>query len=147
MKAKLLSIVAFGLLLVAGSAFADAPLKSKLDLTVEQASAVAAIQADYRRKFAAVRQDFNRESRALRRARRADDAEAMAQQELVVADLQAQMTAVRMAENAEIRTLLTPEQQSKFDAVLGRTRRDGRQLARTLESSANSMSFWFAIKT
>ncbi|MEL7538201.1 MAG: Spy/CpxP family protein refolding chaperone [Pseudomonadota bacterium] len=118
MKTKLLSLAAAGLMLLAGSALADAPLKSKLDLDMHQASAVADIQAEYRRTFSAKRQEFNRESRALRRARSANDVEAVARQELIVAALQQDLTAIRAAENAAIRAVLTPEQQSKFDAVL-----------------------------
>ena len=118
MKTRYSAILVFTLLLAGGLAHADAPLKSKLDLSTEQAGAVADIQADYRRTFAKKRQAFNRESRALRRARTANDPAAIAKQESVVAALKAEMTAIRIAENNSIRAQLTPDQQLKFDEVI-----------------------------
>jgi len=85
---------------------------------MDQARSVEAVQAQYRRTFGAKREEFNRESRKLRRARLAKDSAAVAQQEPVVAALQDELRKIRSSENDAIRRLLTPAQQQKFEAVL-----------------------------
>ena len=122
MRSKLITLLSSGLLLMAGSAYADAPLKSSLDLDTEQARQVQEIQKSYRRTFGAKRQEMNRESRKLRRARNANDSALIAQQETIVAGLQEELRAIRSAENEEIRKLLTPEQNKKFDQVIEQRR-------------------------
>ncbi len=121
MKNQLTSLLA-GLLLISVAAFADAPLKSALDLDTDQAMQAQEIQKGYRRTFAAKRQKMNRENRMLRRARNDHDSMLIAKQETVVADLQAELTKIRTAENSDIRQLLTPEQNLKFDEVLEQRR-------------------------
>ncbi len=66
---------------VAVSLLADQPLQSALNLDIEQARQVDAIQAKYRQPFAAKRQERNQELRKLRRARIANDSKQMAEQE------------------------------------------------------------------
>ena len=105
-------------LALAQPAAADQSLESALALTRDQAHAVMAIEAKYRREFAAKRGDFNRESRVLRRAHIARDSAAIARQEPVVAALQQDLRQIREAENAQIRALLTPEQRTRFETVL-----------------------------
>lgn len=122
MRSTLISLLGSGLLLMAGAAHADAPLKSSLDLNTDQAKQVQQIQKTYRRTFGAKRQEMNRESRKLRRARSDNDSALIEQQETIVADLQAEMRAIRTAENDEIRKLLTPEQNLKFDQVIEQRR-------------------------
>lgn len=99
-------------------AAADESLHSSLALSMDQARSVEAVQAQYRRTFGAKREEFNRESRKLRRARLAKDSAAIAQQEPVVAALQDELRKIRASENDAIRRLLTPAQQQKFEAVL-----------------------------
>lgn len=122
MRTRLISLLTSGLLLTAGAAYADAPLKSSLDLDTDQARQVQQIQKTYRRSFSAKRQEMNRESRKLRRARNDNDSALIAQQETIVADLQAELRAIRTAENDEIRKVLTPEQNVKFDHVIEQRR-------------------------
>jgi hypothetical protein len=78
-------------LALAQPAAADQSLDSALGLSRDQAHAVMAVEAKYRREFAAKRGDFNRESRVLRRAHIARDSAAIAKQEPVVAALQQEL--------------------------------------------------------
>ena len=114
---KLMGLV-LGLLLIAPAAFADAPLKSKLGLDMDQAKVVAEIQAKYRKSKRSVRQELNRESRKLRAARSANDSAAVATQEAVVARLEGEMRGQILGEDDEIRKVLTPDQLAKFESYL-----------------------------
>ncbi|MBL8178661.1 MAG: hypothetical protein JNK48_28565 [Bryobacterales bacterium] len=111
-------ILLMGLLSLSNLAWADASLQSALGLTMDQARQTDAIQAAHRPKFAAKRQDLNRELRVLRRARLAHDSKAVAQQEKVTAQLQEELKQIRMHEDDEIRKLLNPEQTRKFEEYL-----------------------------
>ena len=122
MSNKLLTLLAAATLLLAGTASADAPLKSSLGLDTDQAREIAAIQKSYRRSFSAKRGELNRENRKLRRARIDNDSALIAEQEAVVAGLEAELRAIREAENAEIRKFLTPEQNLRFDEVIEKRR-------------------------
>ena len=102
-------------LVVSSAAFADAPLKSKLDLDMDQARLVAEIQGEYRKTKRSVRQELNRESRKLRRARSANDSATVAAQEEIVAKLEAEMRAQILGEDDAIRELLTPTQLDEFN--------------------------------
>ena len=113
MLRRLMIGMAFGLVLLA-----DATLKGALGLDMDQARKVDAIQAKYRQPFAAKRQDQNREMRALRRARIANDSEGLAAQEKVVNRLQGELKEIRKQEDQEIRRVLTPAQQVKFEEYL-----------------------------
>jgi hypothetical protein len=104
--------------LIPPSAQADAPLRSALALDVAQARQVDALEARHRKEFASGRQDFNRESRALRRARIANDAAEIARLEAVTESMRANLTAMRAAHDAEIRALLRPDQSARFDAYI-----------------------------
>lgn len=118
MRKTLLSLVLVGLTVFGGYGLADAPLKTALGLDVEQARQVDEIQGEYRRLYAAKRGEHNREARALRRARIANDSEQIATQEQVVAKLDAELREIKANEDAAIRELLTPEQDEKFDAYI-----------------------------
>ena len=122
MRSKLITLVSSSLLLIGSAAHADAPLKSSLDLDTEQARQVQEIQKSYRQTFRAKRQEMTRESRKLRRARNANDSALIAHQETIVTGLQEELRAIRTAENEEIRKLLTPEQNKKFDEVIEQRR-------------------------
>ncbi len=111
-------LAALGLVLAGGIALADAPLKSALDLSTEQARQVQEIQKTYRRPFAAKRQEYNRESRKLRRARSDNDGAAIASQETIIAGLREELKQIRRAENDEIRKVLSAQQRTKFEEVL-----------------------------
>jgi hypothetical protein len=100
---------------VAATLLADQPLKSALDLDVEQARQVDAIQAKYRVPFAAKRQERNQELRKLRRARTANDSQLIAQQEQITNRLHEELKQIRANEDAEIRRLLRPAQVRKFE--------------------------------
>ena len=113
MLRRLMIGMAFGLVLLA-----DATLKGALGLDMDQARKVDAIQAKYRQPFAAKRQDQNREMRVLRRARIANDSAGVAAQETVVNRLQGELQEIRKQEDEEIRRVLTPAQQVKFEEYL-----------------------------
>lgn len=100
---------------VAAALLADQPLKSALDLDVEQARQVDSIQAKYRQPFAAKRQERNQELRKLRRARIANDSKQMAQQEQVTNRLHEELKQIRLQEDEEIRRVLRPAQIKKFE--------------------------------
>lgn len=104
--------------LLVSSAFADAPLKSTLDLDIEQAAKVAEIQKKTREEIRPVRGELHRQERALRRARIENDAEALAKQEKLVEPLQAAMEELLVNEELAIRAVLTPEQLLKYDVWL-----------------------------
>ncbi len=110
------------LVLAASPARADAPLASALALDTSQARDVDALQASHRKAFAARRQAFNRESRALRRARIANDAGATARIESTVEAMRADLTRMRDEHDADIRRLLRPDQARRFDAWLDERR-------------------------
>lgn len=113
-----LAAVAAGLSLVAGAAFADAPLKSALDLDVEQAARIATIQKGTRDAIRPVRGELAREERALRRARTANDAEAIAEQEKAIERLRRKLAGILEDEAEQIRSFLTPEQKTKYEKYL-----------------------------
>ncbi len=118
MRTQSLLALFFGLVLLAPAAFADAPLKSKLGLDMDQAKAVAEIQSEFRKSKRGVRQDLNRESRKLRRARSANDSAAVATQEAVVAELESRMRSEILREDDAIRQVLTPTQLAKFESYI-----------------------------
>ena len=99
-------------------ALADAPLKTRLDLDTDQAKAVAEIQAKHRAEMRGERGDLNRESRAFRRARTANDSEQIEKLEKTVAELQKKVAQRILAEDAEIRKVLNPDQLVKFEAYI-----------------------------
>lgn len=106
------------LLLVSGNAFADAPLKSALGLSIEQAAKVDAIQKEARDAVRPVRGDLLREERVLRRAKIANDAEGIARQEVVIAPLREKLAGIFAKESEQIRALLTPEQADRYESWL-----------------------------
>ena len=115
MRRSTFCLVLLGLTVFGGSALADAPLKTVLELDVEQARQVAEIQGAYRREYAAKRGQHNTEARKLRRARIANDSEQIAAQEEITAKLKAELREIKDSEDAAIREVLTPEQNEKFD--------------------------------
>ncbi len=100
---------------VAVSLLADQPLQSALNLDIEQARQVDAIQAKYRQPFAAKRQERNQELRKLRRARIANDSKQMAEQERIANRLHEELKQIRVNEDEEIRRVLRPAQLQKFE--------------------------------
>jgi Spy/CpxP family protein refolding chaperone len=118
MNIRNLLFVLLTLLTFSGVSLADAPLKSKLGLSVDQAKQVQVIQKKYRPDFRAKRQELKKEQRKLRRARADNDSNAIAELEPVTATLAGELKQIRENENAEIRQVLTPEQNKKFDDVL-----------------------------
>ena len=102
------------------AAYADEPLKTALALDVDQARQVAEMQARHRKQFAVGRQAFNTESRALRRARLANDAAEIARLESLTESMRAELTAMRADHDAEIRGVLRPDQSGLFDAHIAR---------------------------
>lgn len=110
--------VAGSLLFLASSTYADAPLKTTLDLSIEQAAQVDQIQKETRDAVRPVRGELHREERALRRARLANDAAAIAEQEALIEPLRLQLAAIFASEVKQIRALLTPAQNVKYDEYL-----------------------------
>lgn len=111
-------ILAFSFLLLfaAGDSAADQPLASALGLSTEQARKVNDVEARYRKQFAAQRQEFNRESRALRRARLAYDSAEMARLEQVTETMRQGLVGLRQRWDDDIRAELTGDQLSAFEA-------------------------------
>jgi hypothetical protein len=118
MLKKLSLLLPFCVLSFSLSLLADATLKGTLNLDIEQARKVDMIQARYRQPFAAKRQDHNQEDRKLRRARIANDSKQIAQQEKIVNQLSGELKQMRMAEDDEIRKVLTPVQLTRFEEYL-----------------------------
>lgn len=116
-KTTLAAVVA-GLSLVTSAAFADAPLKTALDLDIDQAAKVATIQKEARDAVRPVRGELTREERVLRRAKVANDAEGIAQQEKVIEPLRQKLADIFKNEEQQIRALLTPEQTEKYEKYL-----------------------------
>ena len=115
---SLLSIALLGLTAFTGAVFADAPLKTALDLTVEQARQVDEIQATHRLRYAEQRGKTNTEERKLRRARIANDSQQIAILEKSTEEMKAELRKVKESEDAAIRDVLTPEQNTEFDAYI-----------------------------
>ncbi|MEZ5398508.1 MAG: Spy/CpxP family protein refolding chaperone [Bryobacteraceae bacterium] len=109
------TIVIAGLLALGGAALADAPLETALGLNMEQARQVKEIQARYRKQFAVKRGERNTDMRRLRRARFAKDGKAVAELEKLTEAQRLELVRIRASEDAEIRRLLNPEQNKKFD--------------------------------
>ncbi len=118
MLKKISAILILVLLLCAQSAGADAPLKSRLGLDVDQAKIVHEIQAKHRALKRSERQDLNREARLLRRARTANDSALIAKQETIVAELKDALKSRILSEDEEIRQVLTPEQLEKYERYI-----------------------------
>ncbi|MCB1206337.1 MAG: hypothetical protein KDN18_18900 [Verrucomicrobiae bacterium] len=116
-QSTLASLIA-GLCLVSGNAFADAPLKSALGLSIDQAAKVDVIQKEARDAVRPVRGELLREERVLRRARFDNDAEGIARQETLLAPLREKLAAIFAKESEEIRSLLTPGQKAKYEEYL-----------------------------
>lgn len=110
MKLILLSLALGAVMLLA-----DQSLKSALGLSMDQARQVDQIQSEYRLKFAAKRQDHNRELRRLRRARIANDSRQVAELEKVTDALLGDLRQIRASEDDEIRKVLNSEQRKKFE--------------------------------
>lgn len=100
---------------LSNTAGADAPLKSALGLSMDQAHAVTAIERAHRPAYVAKRSQYTREARALRRANIQNDSAAVARQEPVVAALAAELKQLRDAQDDAIRALLDPQQQRAFE--------------------------------
>lgn len=113
-----LTAIAIGLSFATSAAFADAPLKTTLDLDVEQAAKVATIEKEARDAVRPVRGDLHREERALRRAKTANDAEAIAKQEKIIEPLREKLAEIFANEAEQIRAVLTPEQKVKYEQYL-----------------------------
>jgi Spy/CpxP family protein refolding chaperone len=116
-KTRLASIVSV-LCLATGAALGDAPLKTALDLGIEQAAKVDEIQKKARDAVRPVREELNREERALRRARIANDAGAVARQETLIAPLREKLAGIFANESGQIRAVLTAEQKPKYEEYL-----------------------------
>jgi Spy/CpxP family protein refolding chaperone len=69
-----------------------------------------------------VRQDHNREARALRRARLANDSAEVERLTAVTEALRQQLTALRVAQDEGIVALLRPEQRPLFDDYVAERR-------------------------
>lgn len=104
-------------------AHADPTLAASLRLTSAQAQRTDEIEARYRREMASLRQAFNRESRAMRRARLAHEEAEATRLEGVAEALRQRMIALREDTDEEIRAVLGPAQQPLFDAHLEQRRR------------------------
>ena len=97
---------------------ADQSLKSALDLSMDQARVVYDIQKQYQQPFVHKRGEYQTQMRVLRRARIANDSAGTAREEQVARRLHEEMLAIQAKEDADIRTVLTPQQNRKFDAYL-----------------------------
>jgi Spy/CpxP family protein refolding chaperone len=110
--------VAGCLFLLTNVTYADAPLKSALGLSIDQAAQVDEIEKQTREAIRPVRTELHREERALRRAQIANDSEAITRQEKLIEPLRKKMSALHESETQRVRAILTPEQNVKYDAHL-----------------------------
>lgn len=115
MPTRTLFTVIFIFLFSGHTAFADAPLKTRLGLDMDQAKVVDDIQARYRAAFRKKRSVYHREQRVMRRARKANDSALVAKQEPIVAGLKAELREIILSTDNEVRAILTPEQKKKFE--------------------------------
>jgi Spy/CpxP family protein refolding chaperone len=118
MIGKYLGLVIGALMLFAGTAMADQPLKSALGLSMDQAKQVSDIEAKYRKPFAAKRTALNTEMRAMRRAKIANDSGLLAEKEAISEKMADELYQIRVARNAEIMAVLNPQQVALFEQVL-----------------------------
>lgn len=103
-------------------ALADAPLKSALGLSMDQAKAATEIHTKRFPAYQKKRGEYTDQMRKLRRARIANDSAAVDREDAVARRLHGEMMALMHEEDKEIRTLLTPEQSERFDAYLKQRR-------------------------
>jgi len=113
-------------------AHADAPLATVLQLNAEQTQEVKQIQASHRSQFRAARGDYNRLSRALRRARKSADTDQVTELEASTTALRSELQQIRSTEDAQIRSVLRPEQVADYEdyirqrqAMVGSSRDEG----------------------
>ena len=118
MIAKTICLVVGALMLFSGAAVAEAPLKSSLGLSMDQAKQVTDIEAKYRKPFSAKRTALNTEMRAMRRAKIANDSALLAQQEAISEKMADELYEIRRARNAEISAVLNPQQLAAFEQIL-----------------------------
>lgn len=112
------ALLATALLSAAPALLADASLKAALGLSMDQARTVDEIQKKYRQPYVAKRGEYTTQMRVLRRARIANDSAGTVREEKVARRLHEEMQAIQAREDDDIRKLLTPEQNRKFDAHL-----------------------------
>ncbi len=110
----------FILTLVAASfvLLGDASLKQALGLNMDQARTVDEIQKKHQKPYIAKRHELTNNERWLRAAKVKNDSKKVAEQEVIVQRLAAEFKAIQMSEDAEIRKVLNPEQNRKFDEYL-----------------------------
>ncbi|MBL8229065.1 MAG: hypothetical protein JNL98_11330 [Bryobacterales bacterium] len=108
---------------MAVSLWADAPLKSALGLSMDQAKQVQEIQAKFHQPYVVKRGEYTKQMRKVRQARVANDRPAMEAALPIARRLHGEMLGIQAQEDGEIRRLLTPEQSKKFDDYL-KLRRD-----------------------
>ncbi|MBM3787803.1 MAG: hypothetical protein FJW30_25905 [Acidobacteria bacterium] len=108
--------------LSSANAIADAPLKSALGLSMDQAKAATEIHTRRFPVYQKKRSEYSRQMGKLRRARIANDSEAVVREDAIARRLHGEMMALMHEEDGEIRKLLTPEQSKKFDAYLKQRR-------------------------
>jgi hypothetical protein len=99
-------------------ALADSRLDQRLGLTPDQARQVSTVQGEHNRRFASLRQTYNREMRALRRARIANDSAETARLETVTNALKEDLRRLYQAEDDAVRALLQPSQFRAYDMWL-----------------------------
>ena len=107
-------LVLTALFFISGLSYADAPLKSALGLSMDQAKAVSEIQKRARKPYRSKRGEFTREERKLRRARKANDSALVAKQQRITEKLRAEVRQLKLAEDQAIRDVLTPEQRGEI---------------------------------
>lgn len=104
------------------TALADAPLKSALGLSMDQAKAATEIHTKRFPAFQKKRGEYTDQMRKLRRARFANDSAAVEREDAIARRLHGEMMALMHEQDDEVRKLLTPEQSEKFDAYLKQRR-------------------------
>jgi len=98
--------------------YSDEPLRSALQLHIDQIQKVKDIQTQSRRAYVIKRQQYDRDKRSLGRAEREDDLLQIEALNISIAVLLRQMRELRDAEDEAIRALLRPEQIAAYDAWL-----------------------------
>lgn len=126
--------IAAVLLLAACMMWGDAPLKTALDLSMDQARVVDEIEKKYQKPYVTKRHELNNHQRWMRAARIANDSKRVAEEEAIVRKSAEEFKQIQMDKDAEIRKVLNPEQNKKFDEYL--------KLRQTMHGSARDAKYF-----
>jgi Spy/CpxP family protein refolding chaperone len=108
---------------------ADRALFKGIDLSSAQKTQLDSVRSKFRNESRSLREQMAPEMKSARAARQSGDSAKIAEVRQSMAASRAKMTELRKQEMAEVRGVLTPEQQSTFDSNV-KTMQDRMQHAR-----------------